>query len=605
MFFADSAGLFSLVSLWIQSLLAWMFMAFFAVIGERDGVWIRHWRRAFLALGIGLTALSVRFALAHHFAAGERTLDDREWLVRLMYGVYLGGKVAFAWFLVAGAVALRQRGGGARGWLATAAILAGAIAGALLPTVESILLVQAPWFTFACVHTARMLRAEAGSEPDPGRRLVRAVVYAWGVAWVGYGVAVIAVGPLRQVTIVGFSHLLRFNSTIDLAVQVALACGLIMIVMGEARRTAIQALGERDLLREQLRRDEKARAMSTLIGGIAHEINNPLTAMLGFADDLGAIDPERREQAARIVLEQAERCRAIVRRMSMLGRHAVLETRELPTAAAVQRVLATQQAAADARGVRFAVVIEAATLSADPTSFDLVLGNLLSNAVQASPHGGEVRVVVEPGADAERLVVEDQGAGLPPALRERAFEPFWTTRQGQGVGLGLAVVAALVNAHGGSVQVEDAAGGGARFVVRWPRRAAGQPAEPPRAGLRLLVVDDEPLVRRTVARQASRDGWSVVEAGSVDDALRLLFESRQSFDAVICDLRMPGRSGVHLHDVLAQRAPELLRRCLFITGDLASAEAVEFARRCSAPIVGKPFVPAELCARLRTIARCA
>lgn len=605
MFFADSAGLFSLVCLWIQSLLAWMFMAFFAVIGERDGVWIRHWRRAFLALGIGLTALSVRFALAHHFAAGERTLDDREGLVRLMYGVYLGGKVAFAWFLVAGAVALRQRGGGGRGWLAAAAVVAGALAGALLPTVESILLVQAPWFTFACMRTARELRTDPGSEPDPGRRLVRAVIHAWGVAWVAYGVAVIAVGPLRQATIVGFSHLLRFNSMIDLAVQVALACGLIMIVMGEARRNAIQVLGERDRLREQLRQDEKVRAMSTLIGGIAHEINNPLTAMLGFAADLGAIDPERRERAARIVLEQAERCRAIVRRISMLGRHAVLETRELPTAAAVQRVLATQQAAADARGVRLAVAIEAVTLWADPTSFELVLGNLLGNAVQASPHGGAVRVSVESAAGGELLLVEDQGPGVPPALRERAFEPFWTTKPGQGAGLGLAVVAALVNAHGGSVRVEDAAGGGARFVVTWPRQGAAPPAEPPRDGLRLLIIDDEPLVRTTIARQAVRDGWQVVEAGSVEDALRLLFEARQSFAAVICDLRMPGRSGVHLHDVLAQREPELLRRCLFITGDLASAEAVEFARRCGAPIVGKPFVPAELCARLRTIARCA
>lgn len=174
--------------------------------------------------------------------------------------------------------------------------------------------------------------------------------------------------------------------------------------------------------------------------------------------------PERREQAARIVLEQAERCRAIVRRMSMLGRHAVLETRELPTAAIVQRVLATQQAAADARGVRFVVHAEAATLWADPTSFELVLGNLLSNAVHASPHGGEVCVIVESAAGGERLRVEDQGPGVPPALRERAFEPFWTTKPGQGAGLGLAVVAALVNAHGGSVRIEDAAGGGARFV---------------------------------------------------------------------------------------------------------------------------------------------
>lgn len=160
--------------------------------------------------------------------------------------------------------------------------------------------------------------------------------------------------------------------------------------------------------------------------------------------------------------------------------------------------------------------------------------------------------------------------------------------------------------------------GGACFTVHWPRSprlamaptpaamptpvpAAARPAAGP-GGNRLLVIDDEALVRATIARQARADGWQVVEAASAEQALELLAAPEAAFDAIACDIRMPGMSGVAFHDELARRAPHLLSRLLFVTGDLASHEAARFAARCGARILTKPFASAELLRQLREVA---
>jgi two-component system NtrC family sensor kinase len=123
--------------------------------------------------------------------------------------------------------------------------------------------------------------------------------------------------------------------------------------------------------------------------------------------------------------------------------------------------------------------------------------------------------------------------------------------------------------------------------------------------LDVLIVDDEAQVRSVIRRHVQALGWRAVEATSGEQGLDLLLHGGRRFDAVVCDLRMPGISGVQLHDVLLDRAPHLLRHFLFLTGDLLSVEAREFRARCAAPIATKPFVGAELVGQLREIARTA
>jgi CheY-like chemotaxis protein len=121
----------------------------------------------------------------------------------------------------------------------------------------------------------------------------------------------------------------------------------------------------------------------------------------------------------------------------------------------------------------------------------------------------------------------------------------------------------------------------------------------------LLVIDDEPLVRDVLVRQAEASGWRAVGFGSAADALEQLLHGGVDVDAIVCDLRMPGMTGQQFHDQLARSAPHWLERIVFVTGDLASREASAFARRCRAPIVGKPFVPRELLARVLELPRVA
>ena len=118
----------------------------------------------------------------------------------------------------------------------------------------------------------------------------------------------------------------------------------------------------------------------------------------------------------------------------------------------------------------------------------------------------------------------------------------------------------------------------------------------------MLVIDDEPLVRSTIRRHAENHGWQVDEVDSAQVGLERLMADREGFRAIVCDMRMPGMSGVEFHDALEQQAPELLGRTLFVTGDLASQEMASFSQRCRAGIVTKPFVTRELVQRLADLA---
>lgn len=325
-----------------------------------------------------------------------------------------------------------------------------------------------------------------------------------------------------------------------------------------------------------------------------------------------------RQRAAAVVREQAERCRAIVQRMSLVGRTGALSTTQVDVAELVSRVLRGFLPQSQQLGValRTEVAPGLPSLLVDTVACEQLLANLVANALQASPRGGEVLVAAALRGGGVELRVDDRGPGVPVADRARVFEPFFTTKPaGSGTGLGLAVVDAVVRAHGGRVEIGDAPGGGASFVVWLPLgrantvegRAEPSGGAPGRAEAerRLLVIDDEPLVRDVLVRQAAASGWQAVGFASAADALEQLLQGDAHVDAIVCDLRMPGMSGQQFHDQLARSAPQWLERIVFVTGDPASVEAVSFARRCRAPIVGKPFVPRELLARVLELPRVA
>lgn len=616
MFFLDSAGFFALVSLFIQCITAWTFFGLFASLHTGRTPWGTRWHAAFAGLAVALSALSLRFLLAHYHIADVAIVADGSLLTRVFQALYLGGKIVFLGFVVAGIAAVRQR---PVPWMRAMpwGVALGALVGYALPSVESALAVQLLPLTAGFLCAAHWLDRRPDEAPSLGNSLVAFVLRAWSLIWCIYAICVVQIASTGPDAHALWSVPLRVNPLVDLAMQVLLGTGLLMIVLHEVQRATISANRERDRLREQVQRDDRMRALSTLVGGVAHEINNPLTAILGYAEELDHADLQVRREAAQVIREQADRCRHIVQRLSELGRRAPLDDQFVDVVQLAARVVRGFQPQCAEAGVTLQVEAPTAAvvLRADPTALEQVLANLVANALHVAPRGSGVQVQVTATTSQVQLSVADAGPGVPSAVRERIFEAFWTTKPaGEGTGLGLAVAAALVRAHRGQIDVAASPAGGALFTVSLPREEASQSTEPARESvpepvvaevpgpqLRLLVVDDDEAVRWTIARRARVDGWSVEDVPSAEDALDALAEHR--FDAVVCDLRMPGMGGVGLHDQLRERAPSLLRRVLFVSGDLTSPESARFAARPAVQLLAKPFTHEELFDRLRDVVR--
>lgn len=386
-----------------------------------------------------------------------------------------------------------------------------------------------------------------------------------------------------------------------------------------AQRRAEAALAEaveaRERAQERLAQADRLASVGTLAAGVAHELNNPLTFVLSnlaFAvEELHrllsagmAVEPEAVEDLERCLEEArqgADRMRVIVRDLRAFSRgdepgHGPVEVRR---ALEYAIGLAWTQLQGRARLVRdFA---EVRPVRGSEARLGQVFLNLIVNAAHAIPEGApaqhEVRVTTRPAAGGLVAVeVRDDGAGMTEEVRRKIFDPFFTTKPvGLGTGLGLWVCHNLVRAHGGEIEVESEPGRGTTFRVLLPEAGEDPPAAPPRTAApppprarrpRVLVVDDEPFVGATLRRQLSTD-HDVDVVASPAEALRRL-AGGVPFDAVICDVVMPGGGGAALREELRRSAPALAERMLFISGGVATPEGEALAAS-GVPWLEKPF----------------
>jgi len=343
----------------------------------------------------------------------------------------------------------------------------------------------------------------------------------------------------------------------------------------------LRAEAERAALEDRLRGAEKLEALGTLAGGVAHDFNNVLAAILGHAGALAAELPAGspgREDAEQIGAV-ARRARGVVQQILAFARRRPREVRPVDVAGAVREGLALVRTAITA-SIEIALSLDpdAGAVRADPTDLHQVLLNLSSNARDAmQERGGRLEIEVAraevPGAAGApaglppgsyvRLSVRDSGRGMDAGTRARAFEPYFTTKPaGGGSGLGLSVVHGIATSLGGAAALDSEPGRGSTVSV-WLPRLAGiaaevRPAPPPAAGRgRLLLVDDDPLVARAIGRMLESLGYEVTTCGDGASALATFRADPARFDAVLTDQTLPGIHGDELTAALLASRPDL------------------------------------------------
>jgi PAS domain S-box-containing protein len=362
--------------------------------------------------------------------------------------------------------------------------------------------------------------------------------------------------------------------------------------------------------REALHHSEKLAALGSLLAGVAHELNNPLALLLGHAQLLQETAPDAPTAArADKIVAAAERCAKIVKTFLAMARSRPAERSATNLNAIVEASLDMLGYSLRSAGIEVALDLapDLPSTWADGSLLQEVVTNLVVNAEQAmaglqGPRRLRIATGFDPAAGQLRLDVEDSGPGVPPAIRSRIFEPFFTTKSfGVGTGIGLSLCHGIVESHGGTIAVEDAEGGGARFVVRLPRGQAGPPAAEPAAAevpaspvppRPILIVDDEIAIAEMLAEILTGAGHSVEIATSGKAALDCI--DRRRYDLVVSDLRMPDLDGPGLYQALRERDPGWPERMVFVTGDALSAAAGAFLDRTWRPCIEKPFDTGEV-----------
>jgi PAS domain S-box-containing protein len=364
---------------------------------------------------------------------------------------------------------------------------------------------------------------------------------------------------------------------------------------------------------ERQRLEDKAQVASRLAvvgemaAGVAHEINNPLTGVLGFSQMLLEKEnvPEEIKAELRLIVDGSQRVADIVKRLLTFAR----QTKPVKTMTNINELIDNTLKLREyvLKTVNINVVTrfdpELPWSVADPGQLQQVFLNLIVNAEQAmkTAHGrGTLTVTTEKKGNDIFLSFQDDGSGIKPEDLKRLFEPFFTTKApGEGTGLGLSLSRSIILEHNGSMRVESEFGRGANFIIELPiieslpSEAAvlmppvqKKPAETKHG--KILVVDDEPGVRILLERVFIQMGHQVDTVADAETAVNKL-DAGSTYDIILTDVRMPGMSGIELHTHILEKSPAMKNKIIFITGDVMGADIKEFLVKNNLTYFAKPF----------------
>lgn len=370
-------------------------------------------------------------------------------------------------------------------------------------------------------------------------------------------------------------------------------------------------ISERKASQEKLIQADRLAAVGTLAAGIAHEINNPLAYVLLGLQYLEREVPKISADADRLkdvqarlrdVRTGAERVGIIVRDLKTFARADEVALGPVDLREAIEAALKIAENEVRHRAVLVRDYVDAPPVEGNAARLEQVFLNLIVNAAHAVTEkggAGEVRVSVRPdGPDRVVAEVRDDGKGIPADVMSRVFDPFFTTKPiGVGTGLGLPICRNIVESLGGTIDLSSELGHGtaARIVLR-PYARVGfrlpseapqrEPSLPPDSRGRVLIVDDEPAISAMLSRSLSPQ-YEVATVSSGAEALQAIEQT--PFDAILCDVMMPGMTGVDLYRTIRQKDPSLSDRIVFMSGGTFVAQTAELLSSLENPKLEKPF----------------
>lgn len=360
--------------------------------------------------------------------------------------------------------------------------------------------------------------------------------------------------------------------------------------------------------KELLFQNEKMSALGELLAGVAHELNNPLSVVVGHSLMLKEeiTEPDVMVRIDKISTA-AERCAKIVKTFLAMARQQPSKIEQVDVASVIETAADVVGYGSTSGDIRITQDIPAnmPAIAADADQITQVIINLIINAEQAltsSGFGDQIKLSAksQPDAGMVEITIQDNGPGIPAAIRPRIFEPFFTTKEvGEGTGIGLAFCHRIILSHGGQIRLDQTDSPSTCFRITLPSALGQRPEQDaPSQSLntpeshRALIVDDEVEVGELNAEILRKDGFEVDFVTSGEEAINRLRST--NYDIFLSDLNMPGVDGRQIYDALTTHFPKMLNRTAYITGDTMGQSSLGLLKESGLPYLEKPVSPAEL-----------
>jgi signal transduction histidine kinase/ActR/RegA family two-component response regulator len=369
----------------------------------------------------------------------------------------------------------------------------------------------------------------------------------------------------------------------------------------------------------QLIQSEKLSAVGEFVAGVAHELNNPLAAVVGFSEMLkdNEVDTKNRRYLD-MIFKSAQRCQKIVQALLSFARRHQPERKPMSVNSMVEAVLEMLNYQLRTSNIEVVTMLAPSlpVVLADGHQIQQVLLNVINNARQAMEKhqsAGRIKIITELLGERVRIIIHDNGPGISEENLLRIFDPFFTTKEvGQGTGLGLSLCYGIIKEHGGNITPTSRPGDGAKFTIELPafhlagEMVTAQLAEQKTArvinegaGKKILVVDDEEPILQMVSEGLSLDGYTVDTVSDGEKALRQLRDNH--YDVMLCDWKMPGLNGRQIYEMMRAENPVLCQRVVFFSGDVVNGQMREFLEREKRTCLAKPFAFDDVRAAIKKI----